>query len=104
MDEFGVCVDEGAGSGPEGGEGAGVVEDVHVEAVFHVVVAHEAEDVVVDVAEEVDLSGKECQSVVCFPYVRVCLHQVPPASTNRIPLVLGVCRKSRCSSDTCAGN
>ena len=29
--------------------------DVHVEAVFEVVVAHEAEDIVVDVAEIMDL-------------------------------------------------
>ena len=55
VDEFGVGVYEGAGTGPEGGEGAGIVEDVHVEAVFHVVIAHEAEDVVVNVTEEVDL-------------------------------------------------
>ncbi|KAI9642282.1 hypothetical protein NHQ30_009084 [Ciborinia camelliae] len=43
---------------PERREGACVVEDVHVESVFELVVAHEAEDVVVDVAEEVDLRGK----------------------------------------------
>lgn len=50
---MGLC--EVAGSFPEGGEGPGVVEDVHVEAIFHVAVVHEAEDVVVDVAEVVDL-------------------------------------------------
>ena len=55
VDEFRMCVDEGAGAGPERREGAGVVEDVHVEAVFEIVVAHEAEDVIVDVAEEVDV-------------------------------------------------
>ena len=55
VDELWVSVDEGAGAGPEGGEGARVVEDIHVEAVFHVVVAHKAEDVVIDVAEVVDL-------------------------------------------------
>ena len=34
VDEVGVGIDERAGAGPEGGEGSGVVEDVHVEAVF----------------------------------------------------------------------
>ena len=48
-------VDERAGARPEGRERAGVIKDIHVEAVLHVVIAHEAEDVVVDVAEEVDL-------------------------------------------------
>ncbi len=43
------------GFGPEGGKGAGVIEDVHVEAVFEVVVLHETEDVIVDVTEVVDL-------------------------------------------------
>ena len=56
VDELGVGVYEGAGAGPERGEGARVVKDVHIEAVFEVVLGHEAEDVVVDVAEEVDLS------------------------------------------------
>ena len=46
---------EGVRSGPEGGKGACVIQDVHVEAVFEVVVTHKAEDVVVDVAEIVDL-------------------------------------------------
>ena len=55
MDEFRMRVDEGASPGPEGGKGACVIEDVHVEAILHVVVAHEAEDVVVDVTEIVDL-------------------------------------------------
>jgi hypothetical protein len=55
MDELRVSVDEGAGARPEGRERTSVVEDVHVEAVLHVVIAHEAEDVVVDIAEEVDL-------------------------------------------------
>ena len=63
VDEFRVGVDEGAGTGPEGGEGARVVEDVHVEAVFEVVVTHEAEDVVGDVAEEVDLPQRHKQRV-----------------------------------------
>lgn len=55
MDELWMSVDEGAGTRPEGGKRTSVVEDVHVETVFHVVVAREAEDVVVDVAEKVDL-------------------------------------------------
>lgn len=49
-------VDERAGAGPEGRKGSSVVEDVHVETVLHAVIAHEAEDVVVNVAEEVDLA------------------------------------------------
>lgn len=40
---------------PKGREGAGVVEDGHVEAVDQAVVAQEAEWVVIDVAEEMDL-------------------------------------------------
>ena len=55
MDKFGMGVDEGARAGPERGKGAGVIEDIHVEAVLHVVVAHETEDVVVDITEIVDL-------------------------------------------------
>ena len=54
-------VDEGAGAGPEGGERAGVVENVHVEAVFEVIRGHEAEDVVGDVAEEMDLEVMICR-------------------------------------------
>ena len=34
VDEFGMVVDEGASAGPEAWEGASVVEDVYVEAVF----------------------------------------------------------------------
>ena len=52
-----VGVYERAGTRPQGREGASVVENVHVETVLHVVVAHEAEDVVVNVAEEVDLAS-----------------------------------------------
>lgn len=55
MDELWVSIDEGAGTRPEGRERTSVVEDVHVETVFHVVVTHEAEDVVIDVTEKVDL-------------------------------------------------
>lgn len=47
--------DEGEGLWPEGGEGAGVVEDVHVEAVDEGVGGHEGKGVVGDGAEEVDL-------------------------------------------------
>ena len=50
-----VGVDEGAGTRPEGRKGSRVVEDVHVETVLDVIIAHKAEDVVVNVAEEVDL-------------------------------------------------
>ena len=55
MNKFRVCVDEGAGAGPERGEGACIVKDVHVEAIFHIIVAHEAKDIVVNVTKEVDL-------------------------------------------------
>lgn len=55
MDEVWVGGCEVFGFGPEGGKGAGVVEDVHIEAVFEVVVLHETEDVVIDVTEVVDL-------------------------------------------------
>lgn len=55
MDELRMRVDEGARPRPERGKGARVVEDIHVEAVLHIVVAHEAEDVVIDVTEIVDL-------------------------------------------------
>ena len=42
-------------SGPEGGKGASIVEDVHVETVFHIVVSHESEHIIVDVAEIMNL-------------------------------------------------
>ena len=59
VNELGVCLNESASLGPEGGKGASVVENVHVEAVLEFVVAHEAEDVVVDVAKEVHLEQAE---------------------------------------------
>lgn len=49
-------IDERACTRPEGREGASVIEDVHVETVLHVVITHEAEDVVVNVAEKVNLA------------------------------------------------
>ena len=55
MNEFRMGVDERARAGPERGKGARVIKDIHVEAILHVVVAHEAEDVVVDVTEIMDL-------------------------------------------------
>lgn len=55
--QFGMSIDKRAGARPEGRKGASVIEDVHVETVLHVVIAHEAEDVVVNVAEEVDLAA-----------------------------------------------
>lgn len=64
MDELWVSVDEGACAGPQGRKGTGVIEDVHVEAVFHVVVPHETKNVVVDVAEEVNLSD-DVSSPLC---------------------------------------
>ena len=55
MYQLWMRVDERAGARPEGGKRASVIEDIHIKAVFHVVIAHESEDVVVNVAEEVDL-------------------------------------------------
>ena len=52
---MGSC--KGSCSGPEGWEGARVVEDVHVKAVFEVVVPHETKDVVVNVAEIMNLNA-----------------------------------------------
>jgi hypothetical protein len=42
-------------AGPERGKRASIVEDVHVEAILEIVVAHKTKDVVVNVAEIVDL-------------------------------------------------
>ena len=56
MYQLWMRIDERAGARPERRKRASVVENVHVETVLHVVVAHEAEDVVVNVAEEVDLA------------------------------------------------
>ncbi len=55
VDQLGVCVDERTGARPQGRKGASVVKNVHIEAVFHVVITHEAENVIVNVAEEVNL-------------------------------------------------
>lgn len=55
MYQLWMGVDERASARPERRKGASVVEDIHVETVFHVVIAHEAEDIVVNVAEEVDI-------------------------------------------------
>ena len=55
MDKVRVCGDEVEGSAEEGGEGAGVFEDGHVEAVDDIEGGEEEEGVVGDVAEEVDL-------------------------------------------------
>ena len=41
---------------PKGGEGAGVIEDIHVEAIFETIVSHKTKYVVVDIAVEVNLS------------------------------------------------
>jgi len=59
VDEFGMDVHEGPGAPQEGRGGACVVAQDFVHAgavaVFHAVVAHEAEDVIVDVAVELGL-------------------------------------------------
>ena len=52
VDEMRVLGDEVAGDGPQRGEGAGVVQDGHVEAVDKVVFGEKPERVVGDVAEE----------------------------------------------------
>lgn len=52
---LGMCFEELEGFGPEGGDALGRVVQVDGEAVSLVVVVHVAEDVVVDVAEEVHI-------------------------------------------------
>lgn len=47
---------EVAGTSPQGGERASIVENIHIKAVIKIVVPHEAEDIVVDIAEIVDLT------------------------------------------------
>ncbi len=54
FDVIRVGLDELEGFGPEGGDGLGGVVEVDGEAVGFVVVLHVAEDVVVDVAKEMD--------------------------------------------------
>lgn len=54
LEVFGMCFGEAQGFGPEGGDGFGVVVEVDGEAVGFVVVLHVAENIVIDVAEEVD--------------------------------------------------
>jgi hypothetical protein len=46
---------KGARTGPQRRKRTGIVEDIHVEAVFKIIITHEAEDIVVDIAEVVDL-------------------------------------------------
>ena len=58
MYQLRMRVDERAGARPKGREGASVVEDVHVETVLHIVIAHKAEHVVVNVAEEMNLAER----------------------------------------------
>lgn len=48
---------EGSGACPERWKGAGIVKNVHIEAVFQIIVTHEPEDVVVNVAEIVNLAS-----------------------------------------------
>jgi hypothetical protein len=81
VDEVGVGCNEGAGGGKEGGKGAGVFEDGHVEAVDEGEGGEESERVVGDCAEEVDLvvvSGR-CEMGL------VDLHRVRLASSSRSP-------------------
>lgn len=55
VDQLWVGVDKRACPRPERRKGPGVVEYVHVETILHVIVPHEAEHVVVNVAEEMNL-------------------------------------------------
>lgn len=50
-------IGEGTGFRPEGWEGTRVVEDIHIESIFEVIIAHEAKNIIVDIAEEVNLSS-----------------------------------------------
>ena len=52
-----MLVDKGSSSRPERREGASVIKDVHVKAILHTVVSHEAKDVIVNVAEEMNLGS-----------------------------------------------
>lgn len=51
-----MSIDKRSSPRPEGRKRTSIVEDVHVEAIFHLVIAHEAENVVIDITEEVNLS------------------------------------------------
>ena len=46
------------------------IEDVHVEAILHVIIAHETEDIIVDIAEVVDLTvvntGAPAQTLITY--------------------------------------
>lgn len=83
MYQLWMGVDERASARPERRKGASVVEDIHVETVFHVVIAHEAEDIVVNVAEEVDLE-KANQYRFAGQTLRI-VHQAQPANTSQNP-------------------
>ena len=49
-------IDERASTRPERRKRAGVVENVHIETVLHVVITHESKNVIIYVTEEVDLA------------------------------------------------
>lgn len=55
VDQILVALDKSLGPVPQRWERSGIVENGHVESVRHVIVAHEAENIVIDVATEIDL-------------------------------------------------
>lgn len=92
-------IDERSGSRPEGRERAGVVEDIHVETVLHVVVAHEAEDIIVNVAEEMDLPQEGQHRNIWWREAVV--RQAQLANTSQNPLAVDAYRRIRYSNGTC---
>lgn len=58
MYQLRMRIDERAGARPKRRKGASVVENVHVETVLDVVIAHKAEHVVVNIAEEMNLAER----------------------------------------------
>ena len=73
MDIFRMSVDKRTSAWPKRRKRAGVVKDIHVEAVFHIVVSHKAENIVVNVAKEVNLDHPLASSLyrTLDPYIRL---------------------------------
>lgn len=81
MDQFRMRVYERHGSRPKGREGPGIVENVHCEAVLDLVVSGKAEDIVVDVAKEMDVRFDAPVEVV-FHQSRVSIEETTVPSTH----------------------
>ena len=78
VDEMRMSCGKSSCSCPEGGEGACIVEDVHVEAILHIVITHESENIVINVAEIMNL-----MVLSSSPRARMeCLHRVRLSNTN----------------------